>query len=144
MIPREIPTMFAAVHMAPADWAMVAAFFAAALAIGLWASRRAGRSSGEFFLSGRTMPWWLFYAPELGFQLRGERFLSAVRPARGVATGTGLGRPHHHGAADVPRRRPRPHHDPRQGQLRHHAALLGVAATTSVPIFATWKRVVRG
>ncbi len=71
MIPREIPTMLAAVQMAPADWAMVAAFFAAALAIGLWASRRAGRSSGEFFLSGRTMPWWL-----LGFSMVATTFSS--------------------------------------------------------------------
>ncbi len=42
-----------------ADWAIVAAYFALALAIGVWASRRAGRSTAEFFLSGRSMPWWL-------------------------------------------------------------------------------------
>jgi Na+/proline symporter len=41
------------------DWALVISFFVVALLIGVWSSRRAGRSSGEFFLSGRTMPWWL-------------------------------------------------------------------------------------
>lgn len=41
------------------DWTIVAAFFIVALAIGVLVSRRAGRSSSEFFLSGRTMPWWL-------------------------------------------------------------------------------------
>ncbi len=41
------------------DWLAIAAFFVVALLIGLWASRRAGRSSAEFFLSGRRMPWWL-------------------------------------------------------------------------------------
>jgi SSS family solute:Na+ symporter len=41
------------------DWTIVAAFFIVALAIGLLVSRRAGRNSSEFFLSGRTMPWWL-------------------------------------------------------------------------------------
>ncbi len=41
------------------DWAVLGGYFALTLAIGLWASRRAGRSASEFFLSGRSMPWWL-------------------------------------------------------------------------------------
>lgn len=41
------------------DWAFIIAFFLIALVVGLWVSRRAGRSSSEFFLSGRNMPWWL-------------------------------------------------------------------------------------
>ncbi len=41
------------------DWALVAAFFAFSLAIGLAASKRAGTNFSEFFLSGRNMPWWL-------------------------------------------------------------------------------------
>ena len=41
------------------DWAIVVAFFVVALTIGLLVARRAGRSTAEFFLSGRTMPWWL-------------------------------------------------------------------------------------
>src|SRR5690606_17651178 len=42
-----------------ADWAIIATYFAAALVIGLAVSRRAGRSTADFFLSGRNMPWWL-------------------------------------------------------------------------------------
>ena len=41
------------------DWIIVFAFFAVSLAIGLWASRESGKSTKEFFLSGRNMPWWL-------------------------------------------------------------------------------------
>ena len=41
------------------DWIIVFAFFAVSLAIGLWASRDSGKSTKEFFLSGRNMPWWL-------------------------------------------------------------------------------------
>lgn len=41
------------------DWAIVVAFFALSLGIGVWVARRAGGSSSEFFLSGRQMPWWL-------------------------------------------------------------------------------------
>lgn len=41
------------------DWTIVAAYFIAALAVGVWAARRAGRSTADYFLSGRSMPWWL-------------------------------------------------------------------------------------
>lgn len=41
------------------DWSIIAAYFAIALAVGLWASRRAGSSARGFFLAGRDMPWWL-------------------------------------------------------------------------------------
>ena len=41
------------------DWVSVFAFFAISLGIGLLVARRAGKSSSEFFLSGRNMPWWL-------------------------------------------------------------------------------------
>jgi Na+/proline symporter len=41
------------------DWAVVVAYFGFTLAVGFWTARRAGRSSAEFFLSGRSMPWWL-------------------------------------------------------------------------------------
>ena len=41
------------------DWAIIGGFFAVTLAIGLAAARRAGKSQSQFFLSGRTMPWWL-------------------------------------------------------------------------------------
>ena len=41
------------------DWAIVFGYFVVSLAIGLYYTRRAGRSTGEFFLSGRNLPWWL-------------------------------------------------------------------------------------
>lgn len=41
------------------DWTIIAVFFAVVIAIGIWASRSAGKSSAEFFLGGRGMPWWL-------------------------------------------------------------------------------------
>jgi solute:Na+ symporter, SSS family len=41
------------------DWAVVVAFFALNLGIGLYYARRGGRSLSEFFLSGRDVPWWL-------------------------------------------------------------------------------------
>ncbi|MCI4671723.1 MAG: Na+:solute symporter [Bacteroidia bacterium] len=41
------------------DWGIVISFFAITLGIGIWTSRTAGKSSKEYFLSGRSMPWWL-------------------------------------------------------------------------------------
>lgn len=42
-----------------ADWLIIAIFFAVVLAIGWAASKTAGKSSTEFFLAGKSMPWWL-------------------------------------------------------------------------------------
>jgi Na+/proline symporter len=41
------------------DWLIIAAYFALSLAIGLYYYRRAGQSTGEFFMAGRSLPWWL-------------------------------------------------------------------------------------
>lgn len=41
------------------DWAIMAAFFALSLAIGLSVSRTAGKDFNAFFLGRRSMPWWL-------------------------------------------------------------------------------------
>jgi Na+/proline symporter len=45
--------------LSPADYAVIIAFFAVNLGIGLYFARRGGTSIGEFFLSGRNVPWWL-------------------------------------------------------------------------------------
>ena len=41
------------------DWTVVAAYFLFNLAIGFYYKGRAGKNTGEFFLSGRNAPWWL-------------------------------------------------------------------------------------
>jgi SSS family solute:Na+ symporter len=46
-------------RLSTADYAIVVAFFAINLAIGIYFARRGGTSVGEFFLSGRNVPWWL-------------------------------------------------------------------------------------
>ena len=45
--------------LSAADYAVIVAFFAINLGIGLYFARRGGKSLGEFFLSGRSVPWWL-------------------------------------------------------------------------------------
>jgi Na+/proline symporter len=41
------------------DFIIIALFFAIIIVIGFATSKKAGKSSSEFFLSGRNMPWWL-------------------------------------------------------------------------------------
>ena len=41
------------------DWVIIAAYFLLSLLVGLYYARRAGRSTEEYFLSDRSMPWWL-------------------------------------------------------------------------------------
>ena len=46
-------------HLATLDWIIIAATFILYLAIGLFVGRSAGKDYESYFLSGRTMPWWL-------------------------------------------------------------------------------------
>ena len=46
-------------RLAAVDWLFIAWYFALSIAIGLYYSKRAGRSISEYFLSGRSLPWWL-------------------------------------------------------------------------------------
>ena len=41
------------------DWAIIAAYFAISLGIGLWFKNKAGESFVEYFASGRSLPWWI-------------------------------------------------------------------------------------
>jgi Na+/proline symporter len=41
------------------DWLWIIVYFIVSFIIGVIVTRRAGKSASEFFLSGRTMPWWL-------------------------------------------------------------------------------------
>lgn len=41
------------------DYVLIFGFFAIVLFIGIYVSKKSGKNSSEYFLSGRTMPWWL-------------------------------------------------------------------------------------
>ncbi|MBQ4199935.1 MAG: Na+:solute symporter [Kiritimatiellae bacterium] len=45
--------------LAMLDWAIIVAFLLSVIVIGAWAAKRASKSAEDFFLSGRSMPWWL-------------------------------------------------------------------------------------
>jgi len=47
------------VNLSTLDLTLIITFFAITLFIGIYVSKKSGKSSAEYFLSGRNMPWWL-------------------------------------------------------------------------------------
>ncbi|MEQ6122954.1 sodium:solute symporter family protein [Pseudotenacibaculum sp. MALMAid0570] len=47
------------VQLSTLDIVLIISFFALTLFIGIYVSKKSGKNSTEFFLSGRSMPWWL-------------------------------------------------------------------------------------
>jgi len=41
------------------DWSFIAAYFVFALGVGLYFSKKAGANIENFFISGRSLPWWI-------------------------------------------------------------------------------------
>lgn len=68
------------------DWTIVAAFSALTIGLGLWLSRRAGRSTDDYFLSGRTLPWWLAGTSMVATSFASDTplFVSAITRTHGI------------------------------------------------------------
>ncbi|MCD4680761.1 MAG: Na+:solute symporter [Bacteroidales bacterium] len=41
------------------DWLIIGLYFIVSISIGIYLSRRAGKSTGDFFLTGRNLPWYI-------------------------------------------------------------------------------------
>lgn len=46
-------------HLNLIDWIIIIAYLIVSMGIGIYMSKRAGRSTGDFFLSGRKLPWYI-------------------------------------------------------------------------------------
>jgi solute:Na+ symporter, SSS family len=70
----------------PLDWTVVAVYLTATLAIGLWLARRASRSLEDFFVGGRTIPWWLAGASmaAITFNVDTPLYVSGLVIGRGI------------------------------------------------------------
>ncbi|MBN2653446.1 MAG: Na+:solute symporter [Spirochaetales bacterium] len=51
------------------DWVFIIGFFAVSILVGIIVSKRAGKNEDEYFLGGKSMPWWL-----LGFSMVATTF----------------------------------------------------------------------
>jgi Na+/proline symporter len=47
------------ISLSTLDYLLIILFFAITLTIGIYVSKKSGKDTSEYFLSGRTMPWWL-------------------------------------------------------------------------------------
>ncbi|WP_435264058.1 sodium:solute symporter family protein [Tenacibaculum sp. nBUS_03] len=47
------------INLSSLDFSIIILFFTVVLLIGIYVSKKSGKNSEEFFLSGRNMPWWL-------------------------------------------------------------------------------------
>lgn len=68
--------------MTPIDYIIVAAFMLGLLLLGLLLSKRAGKSSEEYILGGRKMPWWLAGTSLLATGLSASTMLQDARKIR--------------------------------------------------------------
>jgi len=56
---KQLTNFLHMVDLSTLDIALIVIFFAITLFIGIYVSKQSGKSSAEYFLSGRSMPWWL-------------------------------------------------------------------------------------
>ncbi len=69
------------------DYAVIAAYFAATLLIGLWSVRRARRASSKgFFVAEQALPWWVIGFTMVAANISAEQMLGQI----GYATSAGL------------------------------------------------------
>ncbi len=69
------------------DWAIVVAYLAFTLALGLYLSKRASGGLVEFFVSGRSLPWWLAGTSMAAttFSIDTPLYIAGVVGNRGIA-----------------------------------------------------------
>ena len=68
--------------LATLDWLVIAAYLAGTLGIALFFRRRAGRSGTEFFLAGRSLPWWVAGTSIVATTFSSDTPLQVVRMVR--------------------------------------------------------------
>src|SRR5256886_2144025 len=63
------------------DYAVFAAYFVILSAIGLWVGRKKKTDSEDYFLAGRTLPWYVVGASFIGANISSEHFIGMIGAA---------------------------------------------------------------
>ena len=73
--------------MTPIDWIIVLIYFALTTSLGILLSRRASRSLEDFFVSGRSLPWWLAGTSMAAttFSIDTPLYICGIVASRGIA-----------------------------------------------------------
>lgn len=64
------------------DWLVVGLFLACVVGIGLWFTKRASKSMDDYFVAGRTIPWWLAGTSMLATSFASDTPLHTTRMIR--------------------------------------------------------------
>jgi len=64
--------------LARVDWLILLVYLAATLGIGYWSTRRAKRTSRDFFVAQRALPWWVIGFTMVGASISAEQMLGEV------------------------------------------------------------------
>jgi SSS family solute:Na+ symporter len=65
------------------DWLIVLAYLAGSLWIGFWLQKRSSGSSGDFFLAGRSLPWWVLGTSMVATTFAADTPLAITEMVRG-------------------------------------------------------------
>ena len=73
--------------MTPIDWLIVLVYFALTIGLGILLSRKASQSLEDFFVSGRSLPWWLAGTSMAAttFSIDTPLYICGVVASRGIA-----------------------------------------------------------
>ena len=73
--------------MTPIDWLIVLIYFVLTIGLGILLSRKASRSLEDFFVSGRSLPWWLAGTSMAAttFSIDTPLYICGVVASRGIA-----------------------------------------------------------
>ena len=73
--------------MTPIDWLIVLVYFVLTIGLGILLSRKASRSLEDFFVSGRSLPWWLAGTSMAAttFSIDTPLYICGVVASRGIA-----------------------------------------------------------
>ena len=73
--------------MTPIDWLIVLIYFILTIGLGIFLSRKASQSMEDFFVSGRSLPWWLAGTSMAAttFSIDTPLYICGVVSSRGIA-----------------------------------------------------------
>ncbi len=73
--------------MKPIDWLIVLVYFILTIGLGLYLSRKASKSLEDFFVSGRSLPWWLAGTSMAAttFSIDTPLYICGIVASRGIA-----------------------------------------------------------
>jgi len=69
------------------DWVIVAVYMAGLLCVGAWAARRRTRTTSDYFVAGRSLPWWLAGTSMLATSFSADTPLQTTRMVREFGMG---------------------------------------------------------